>query len=126
MDVITWKWLLAKMKTHAANGNDACGLQTRSANSRALHWLENYVSKNLCADAAIEARKIIGELRAVRVGAAVDQLLALIGEIAKSDHGLQEIHRAKIRMGQRAETNGEEIVNPNETHLQMHAEETGT
>jgi len=104
--VIACKCAERNMKTHAANGNGACGPQSRTALCRAIHWLENYVSENPCTDAAIEARNIIRELEAVHMRPAVDELLALIGQIAKSDHGLQEIHRAKIRMGQPAQTAG--------------------
>ena len=88
------------MKTHAANGNGACGPQSRTAICRAINWLENYISKNPYTDAAIEARKIIRELESrAYTSRAIDELLGLIGQIAKSDQGLQEINRAKIRMG---------------------------
>jgi len=49
-------------------------------------------------DAAIEARNIIRELESVRLRPGVDELLALLGQIAKSA-GLQERQKAKIRMG---------------------------
>jgi hypothetical protein len=97
------------MKTHAATGNGACGLQSRTAVCRVIQWLENYVSENPSTEPAIEARNLIRDLEAVRMRPAVDELLALIGQIAKSDQGLQEIHRAKIRMGDPAQTTGEEI-----------------
>jgi hypothetical protein len=77
------------MKTHAANGNGACGPQSRTAICRAINWLENYIGKNPCTDAAIEARKIIRELETVRTRPAIDELidelLGLIGQTAKSD-----------------------------------------
>jgi hypothetical protein len=92
------------MKTHTANGNGGCGAQSRTAVYRAIDWLENYISKNPHTDAAIEARNIIRELEVVRMRPAVDELLALIGQIAKSDQGLKEINRAKSRMGQLAQT----------------------
>ena len=97
------------MKTHTANGKGGRGAQSRTAVHRAIDWLENYISKNPSTDAAIEARNIIRELESVRLRPSVDELLALIGQIAKSDQGLQEIHRAKIRMGDPAQTTGEEI-----------------
>jgi hypothetical protein len=92
------------MKTHTANGNGGCGAQSRTAVYRAIDWLENYISKNPYTDAANEARNIIRELEVVRLRPAVDELLALIGQIAKSDQGLKEINRAKSRIGQPAQT----------------------
>jgi DNA polymerase/3'-5' exonuclease PolX len=86
------------MKTHTANGNGGCGAQSRTAIYRAIDWLENYISKNPSTDAAIEARNIIRELESVRLRPGVDELLALLGQIAKSA-GLQERQKAKIRMG---------------------------
>jgi hypothetical protein len=71
---------------------------------RAIHRLENYIDKNPHTDAANEARNIIRELEAVRMRLAVDELLALIGQIAKSDQGFKEINRAKSRIGQPAQT----------------------
>ena len=87
------------MKTHTANGNDACDVKSRTAVYRVIDWLENYISKNPSTDAAIEARNIIRDLEGLRVRAGVDELLALLGQIAKSA-GLQERQRAKIQMGQ--------------------------
>ncbi|PWT85949.1 MAG: hypothetical protein C5B58_02245 [Acidobacteria bacterium] len=54
---------------------------------RAIHWLQNYVKENPYTEAAKEARKIIYGLEALRQRPALDQLLALIGQIAKSDLG---------------------------------------
>ena len=87
------------MKTHTANGNDACGVQSRTAVYRAIDWLENYITKNPHTDAAIEARNIIRDLEGGRLRAGVDELLALLGQIARTA-GLQERQRAKIQMGQ--------------------------
>ena len=92
------------MKTHTANGNGGCGAQSRTAVYRAVDWLENYIGKNPHTDAANEAHNIIRELEVVRMRPAVDELLALIGQIAKSDQGLKEIDRAKSRMGQPVQT----------------------
>jgi hypothetical protein len=69
--------------------------------SSAIHWFENYVNDNPYTNAATEARTIMLGLKAVRDRPALDELLALIGEITKSDLGLQEIERAKIRMSER-------------------------
>ena len=100
------RMFLQKMKTHTANGKGGCGAQSRTAVYRAIDWLENYISKNPSSDAAIEAGNIIRELQGLRLRAGVDELLALLGQIAKSG-GLQEIDRAKIRMSQPAETTDE-------------------
>jgi hypothetical protein len=97
------------MRTHAARENGACASQSRTAVYRAIDWLENYISKNPHTDAANEARNIIRELDVVRMRPAVDELIALIGQIAKSDQGLKEIDRAKSRIGQPAQTTREEI-----------------
>ena len=97
------------MKTHTANGKSGCGAQSRTAVHRAIDWLENYISKNPYTDAAIEARKIIRELETVRTRPAIDELLGLIGQIAKSDQGLQEINRAKSGWAGLPQTTGEEI-----------------
>ena len=98
------------MKTHAVNGNGACRAQSRTAAHRAIDWLETYISKNPRTDAAIEAREIIRDLEAMRMRPGVDELLALLGQIAKSA-GLQEIQRAKIQMSQPAQTMVEKISN---------------
>ena len=94
------------MKTHKANGTAGCGAQSRTAVYRAIDWLENYISKNPYADAAIEARNIVRDLEGLRLRAGVDELLALLRQIAKSG-GLQEIDQAKIRMSQPAQTTDE-------------------
>ena len=86
------------MKRHTPNGNGRCGAQSRTAVYRAIDWLENYISKNPYTDAATEARNIIRELESVRLRPGVDELLALLGQIAKSP-GLQKKQKAKIRMG---------------------------
>jgi hypothetical protein len=95
------------MKTHTANGKGGCEAQSRTAVYRAIDWLENYISKNPNTDAAIEARNIVRDLEGLRLRAGVDELLALLGQIAKSG-GLQEIERAKIRMSQPAQTTDEQ------------------
>ena len=71
-----------------------------TAVSRAIGWLQSYVDKEPYTDAATEARSIIYELKAVRQRPALDELIALIAQIAKTDQGLQEIDRAKIQMSQ--------------------------
>jgi hypothetical protein len=88
------------MKTHTANRKGGCGAQSRTAVNRAIHWLENYIKKNSDTDAAVEARNIVRDLEGLRLRTGVDELLALLGQIAKNG-GLQEIERAKIRFGNR-------------------------
>ena len=95
------------MKTHTANGKGGCEAQSRTAVYRAIDWLENYISKNPNTDAAIEARNIVRDLEGLRLRAGVDELLALLGQIAKSG-GLQEIEREKIRTSQPAQTTDEQ------------------
>ena len=73
------------MKTHTANGKGGCGAQSRTAVYRAIDWLENYISKNPYTDAAIEARNIVRDLEGLRLRAGVDELLALLGQIANPD-----------------------------------------
>jgi len=92
------------MKTHTANRKGECGAQSRTAVCRAIDWLQNYISKNPYTDAAIEARNIVRDLEGLRLRAGVDELFALLGQIAKSG-SLQEIERAKIRMGRTAPNN---------------------
>jgi hypothetical protein len=87
------------MKTQTADGNGTCGAQSRTAIYRVIDWLENYISKNPHTDAAIEARNIIRDLEGLRLRAGVDELLTLLGQIARSA-GLQERQRAKFQMGQ--------------------------
>ena len=95
------------MKTHTANGKGGCEAQSRTAVHRAIDWLQNYISKNPYTDAAIEARNIVRDLEGLRLRAGVDELLALLGQIAKSG-GLQEVEREKIRMSQPAQTTDEQ------------------
>ena len=95
------------MKTHTAKGKGGCGAQSRTPVYRAIDWLENYITKNPYTDAAIEARNIVRDLECLRLRAGLDELLALLGQIATSG-GLQEINRANA-MGGAAQTTGEEI-----------------
>ena len=97
------------MKTHVAIENGEGQPQALKAVCRAIDWIQNYIDENPYTDAATEARSIIYGLQAVRQRPALDELLALIGQIAKSELGLEEISRAKIRMGQLEKTTGEEI-----------------
>ena len=77
----------------------------RTAVVRAIEWLQSYAKENPASDAANEARSIINALKTVHHRAGVDTLLALIVEIAKTDQGLREIEKARIRISQReAET----------------------
>ena len=78
------------MKTHTANGKGGCGAQSPIAVCRAIDWLENYISKNPYTDAAIEAQNIVRELERVRLRPGVDELLALLGQVVKTDWGMRK------------------------------------
>jgi hypothetical protein len=97
------------MKMYASNGNSAFGQQSGTAVCRVIRWLQNYVTENPYTEAAIEARSLIRELQAMRQRPALDELVALIGQIAKSELGLDEISRAKLRMDQLENKTGEGI-----------------
>jgi len=71
-----------------------------SAVSRAIGWLQSYIDKEPYTDAATEVRSIVYELKAVRQRPGLDELLALIAQIAQTDQGLQQIDRAEIQMSQ--------------------------
>ena len=74
---------------------------------KAIAWLRNYVDAHPYAGGAEEAQRIVNELRAVRNRPALDELLALVAQIAKTDQGLQEIHRAKMQIKQSKYGSGE-------------------
>ena len=90
------------MKTPNANGNGIGGAAPRAAVHRAINWVENYVSKNPHAEATTEVHNIIRDLEGVSLRPNVDELLALLGQIAISA-GRQE----KIGMRQRAQLKNE-------------------
>ena len=96
------------MKTHTANGKGGCGAQSRTAVYRAIDWLENYISKNPYTDAAVEARNIVRDLEGLRLRAGVDELLALLGQIAKSGVG-RKSRQQKSGWAGLPQTTGEEI-----------------
>jgi hypothetical protein len=73
------------MKTRTAKRKGGCGAQSRTAVCTAIDWLQNYISKNPSTDAAIEARNIVRELEGMRLRAGVDELLALLGQVVKTD-----------------------------------------
>jgi hypothetical protein len=78
------------MKTHTAKRKGEYGAQSRTAVYRAIDWLQNYISKNPSSDAAVEARDIIRELERLRLRAGVDELLALLGQVVKTDWGMRK------------------------------------
>ena len=78
------------MKTSTANRRGGRGAQSRTAVCRAIDWLQNYISKNPSTDAAIEARNIIRELEGLRLRAGVDELLALLSQVVKTDWGMRK------------------------------------
>jgi hypothetical protein len=75
---------------------------------RAVAWLRDYAHAHPYTGGAEEAQSIVNELRAVRNRPALDELLALLAQIAKTDQGLQEIHRAKMQIKQSKCGPGEE------------------
>jgi len=93
-------WIPVEMNARVATENGDCQPQSQTVVSRAIHWIQNHVDKNPHGQAAREARTIIYELKALRQRPGLDELLGLIGQIAKTDQGLEEINSAKIRMSQ--------------------------
>ena len=75
---------------------------------KAIAWLRGYAHAHPYTAGAEEARSIVTELRAVRNRPALDELLALLAQIAKTDQGLQEIHRAKTQIKQSKNGSGDE------------------
>ena len=73
---------------------------SRTPIGRAIDWLQHYADAHPYTEDAEEARRIVNELLAVRNRPAFDELLGLVAQIAKTDQGLQEIHRAKTQIEQ--------------------------
>jgi hypothetical protein len=88
------------MKTSATTNNSQRASESHTPVDKAIAWLRDYAYAHPYTEDAVEARTIVNELRAVRNRPALDELLALLAQIAKTDHGLQEIHRAKIQIEQ--------------------------
>jgi hypothetical protein len=95
-----------KANTIIKNGNRR--LEPRTAIGGAIDWLRRYVDEDPYTDAAREVRRIINGLEALHNRPGLDELLALVGQIAKTDQGLQEINRAKIKISQPEKKMGEE------------------
>jgi hypothetical protein len=89
--------MINNMKTNTTN-KDQRESKSHTPIGRAMRWLQDYVDAHRYTEGAEEARTIINELRAVRNRPVLDELLALVAEIAKTDRGLQEISAAKIRI----------------------------
>ena len=98
------------MKAHVAIENGKRQGHRATAVSEAIQWLQSYINENPYTDAAGEARNIIYGLETVQERPALDELIALIGQIAKSDLGLKEINRAKIRIGESRRTSAKPEV----------------
>jgi hypothetical protein len=96
------------MKANATTNNSQRESESKTPIDRAIAWLRDYVNAHPYTESAEEARTIVNELRAVRNRPALDELLALLAQIAKTDQGLQEIHRAKMRIEQSRNGPGEE------------------
>ena len=98
------------MNAHVASENGDCQPYSQTVVSRAIHWIQDYVDKNPhTQDAREEAGSIIYGLKTLHQRPALDELLGLIGQIAKTDQGLQEINKAKIKMSQ--QTTGKQTEN---------------
>lgn len=87
-----------KASTTDNNGHRASGFHTSI--DKAITWLRDYAHAHPYSAGAEEARKIVNELRTIRNRPGLDELLALLGQIAKTDQGLQEIHRAKTQINE--------------------------
>jgi len=61
--------------------------ESRTPIRRAIAWLQHNADAHPYTEDAEEARRIVNELLAVRNRPAFDELLALIAQIAKTDHG---------------------------------------
>jgi hypothetical protein len=88
------------MKANAITNNGYRDSESHSPIDKAIAWLRGYVDAHPYTDSAEEAQSIVNELRAVRRRPALDELLAVLAQIAKTDQGLQEIHRAKMQIKQ--------------------------
>jgi hypothetical protein len=96
------------MKASTTSNNGQRDSESQTPIDKAIAWLRDYVHAHPYSGAAEEARTIVNELRAVRNRPALDELLALLAQIAKTDQGLQEIHRAKMQIKQSKCGPGEE------------------
>ena len=88
------------MKASTASNNGQRDSESQTPIDKAIAWLRDYAHAHPYTEDAEEARRIVNELLAVRNRPALDELLGLIAQIAKTDQGLQEIHRAKLQMNE--------------------------
>ena len=96
------------MKANAITNNDQRGSESHTPIDKAIAWLGDYVHAHPYTAGAEEARSIVTELRAVRNRPGLDELVALLGQIAKTDQGLEEMHRAKTQIKQSKHGSGDE------------------
>jgi hypothetical protein len=106
---------LRNLKANTTTKNGEREGESQTAISRAIDWLQSYVDENPYSVAANEARTIINGLKTVRQRPGLDQVLALIGEIAKTDQGMHEINRAIIRMRQPGKKTDKENIKAKST-----------
>ena len=78
----------------AKDGNTASAMKSVVVDPCSYDWESDTPLRNH------STRTIIYELKALRQRPGLDELLGLIGQIAKTDQGLEEINSAKIRMSQ--------------------------
>jgi hypothetical protein len=88
------------MNASATTNNGRRDSESLTPIDKAIAWLRDYAHAHPYTTGTEEARTIVTELRAVRNRPALDELLALLAQIAKTDQGLQEIHRAKTQIKQ--------------------------
>lgn len=86
------------MKASTTDHNGYCDSNSHTPIDKAITWLRDYTHAHPYSADAEEARTIINELRAIRNRPGLDELLALLAQIAKTDQGLQEIQRAKTQI----------------------------
>ena len=96
------------MNASATTNNGRRDAESQTPIGKAIAWLRDYADAHPDNAGAEEARSIVIELRAVRNRPALDELLALLAQIAKTDQGLQEIHRAKTQIKQSKHGSGDE------------------
>ena len=88
------------MKASTTDNNGHRHSESHTPIDKAITWLRYYAHAHPYSAGAEEARTIVNELRTIRNRPGLDELVALLGQIAKTDQGLQEIHKAKTQIKQ--------------------------
>jgi hypothetical protein len=92
------------VKLNTATRSAESESQSLAALGAAIDWLQRSIDEYPYGGTAERARSIIRGLQAIRARPSIDELIALIGEIAKTDQGLQEITNAKARISEAHKT----------------------